>query len=477
MKIFLRILSIIIEIIIAVAIFIMIVQKTPLFDRAIPGRSSGWSWDLSTINTSIPSNSTSETDSSMSWKNIILSWWTTQYENKTISSIENDFTSNIITDQPVEQWLSCKSPRWSDITDGNSIIAYQTQRANNDNKCYSEIRTCQNWSLWGSFTYKICDYIVDGQLIKNNGTREDTIVGASDANQKLINLNNFYKKTQSISKEYIQPKPYKDSNGFTISQAKPQKMDNSKITINQNLTDTLDQTTTQDDHSTKKSSCRTPRWKTIIHGSFIYAYNFPINTIEQQCIVQKRSCNDGVLWWSYRYEFCKFNSNDDSPQDIIQSKPSTIYRWTLSPYSPYTRSLNDSIQDRLLFSHSNINWTTNGQNYIEISNCITPWWDSIPNGARIVAYRLPYQTSNSLCDAEIRTCRNSILWWVYTYASCSQTNPINQWPHTTWIEDAWSRIGWAANDSVSRVGGAVNDSVNRIWGAANTVWDWIGGLF
>ncbi len=56
-------------------------------------------------------------------------------------------------------------------------------------------------------------------------------------------------------------------------------MDNSKIIINQDLTDTLDQTIQHDDTTNDKASCRTPWGERIDHGSFVYAYNYPTNTL------------------------------------------------------------------------------------------------------------------------------------------------------------------------------------------------------
>jgi len=77
----------------------------------------------------------------------------------------------------------------------------------------------------------------------------------------------------------------------------------------------------------------------------------------------------------------------------------------LSPYSPYVRPIGDAVRDTLLRSHRNNGTSTAGQNYIEISNCLTPWGSTVANGGRITAYRLPTSTSNSLCDSETRVCR------------------------------------------------------------------------
>jgi len=57
-------------------------------------------------------------------------------------------------------------------------------------------------------------------------------------------------------------------------------MDNSsKPIIQQDLTDTLDQSIEKEYNNTNKSSCRTPWGKRIDHGSFVYAYNRSNNTI------------------------------------------------------------------------------------------------------------------------------------------------------------------------------------------------------
>lgn len=429
MKIFLRIVSIIIEIIVAVAIFMMIVQKTPLFDRAIPGRSDT-SW--SSISTIQDKNITSTSDINSEKLSELLA-----YENN----------AEIITDQPVYSGESCTSPWGTSISDNNSIIAYRSQRSDSNNECYSEIRTCQNGKLWGNFVYKTCDYIIDGQLIKNNGTREDIVAGASNSTQKIIDLSKFYNKVQTTPKEYIQPKPYKDKASLSINQIKWLKMDNSKKPIiQQDLTDTLDQTIPEDDNTNNKKSCRTPWGKRIDHGSFVYAYNQSYNTIWQQCMSQKRSCDDGILWWTYRYESCTFNTNNHTEQAIIYSQPTTLYNGTLSPYSPYVRPIGESIRDTLLRSHRSSNTSMIGQNYIEVSNCLTPWGSTIANGWRITAYRLPTSTSNSLCDSETRVCRSWVLWWRYTYPSCTTTNYISSSSHETWIEKNIKSIGKDADN-------------------------------
>jgi hypothetical protein len=203
-----------------------------------------------------------------------------------------------------------------------------------------------------------------------------------------------------------------------LGQAKWQSMDNNKKwSATTDISDTLDQTTRQDDHSSSKLSCTSPRWSIISHWSFIYAYNIDHNNIQEECSMQKRVCLDGKLSGSFTYKSC----NGQSPiyNNSITSIPSIIYKGTVSPYSPYIRSLSDNIRDTLLRSQKSYNNTNNTQNTIQLKNCLTPWGSTIRHNDRIIAYRLPTEINNSLCNEETRVCRDGVLWGSYTYQSCT----------------------------------------------------------
>ena len=407
----------------------MIVQKTPLFDRAIPGRSDTNSSPLIVINQINTTGSLSSSDIDKTTVPNLLTY--------------RDIPETI-TDQPISSRQSCTTPWNSIVSDNNSIIAYRIPKSNHANECISEIRTCQDGSLWWTFNYETCNYIIDGQITDTNGNTRDVISWASNSDQRLINLSKFYKKIESTPREYIQPKPYQTIWNPDINKVKWLKMENNnKPTIQKNTADTLDQSIRQV-YDDKKAACNTPWGKAVDHWSFIYAYNNTINIIWQQCVPQKRSCNDGILWWSYQYESCKFNIDNNNPQATIYAQPATIYRGIASPYSPYVRSIGDIVHDDLLLSHSNSK-PSKGQNFIKISNCLTPWGSTILDGERITAYRLPTSTSNSLCDSETRVCRTWTLWWRYTYPSCIP-NLISMHSDETWVERNIKSIGKDADN-------------------------------
>jgi hypothetical protein len=294
MKGIIRIISIIVEIIIACAIFIMVAQKTPLFERAIPGRSDNTSWSNSLIPSDYnPDTKTIPTDT----KNIATN---TKTNSWIIIKIHNT-----IIDQIVYAGKSCTAPGWEMISDSNSIIAYYSPQATKSNECRSEIRTCKDGVLWWSYLYKICNYTIDGQIMQNNWILKDVTAWASESNQQTINLDNFIEKRNSIPRKYIQPEIYKNSSILIITEDISQKMSNGEINTNPSImSDILDQSNREDDSSISWLSCATPWWWAIVHGSFVYAYNRLNSTITESCVLQKRPCIDGKLWWSFLYRSC-----------------------------------------------------------------------------------------------------------------------------------------------------------------------------
>ena len=99
--------------------------------------------------------------------------------------------------------------------------------------------------------------MLNGKLIQEDGYKKDMIIGASNSEQQLVNVSDYYKKRNSIPKHFIQPTSGYISSSFELSDIK-QKMDNSKKITNDDLTDSLDQTTRQDDHSQSTASCNSP---------------------------------------------------------------------------------------------------------------------------------------------------------------------------------------------------------------------------
>ena len=410
-----RAIRLILEIAIACIIFFFIATKTPLFDRAIPWRNTTTSvnqtWSTDTILSGNNTISTSKNTSGTVWTT--LSSWTSSE-----AQFWNTVPSQHVIEQPVQEWIACRSPRWTSVQNNETIIAYKTTIANSENVCLSQTRTCNNGTLWWSYEYEYCNYEINGTITQHDGTKIETIAWASNSEQQRVNLNNYIKKKESIPDRYIQPTIVRDNSTPTLSDVKWQPMKNSTITIKPiNSTDRLDQITIRDSIvSTYYNWCATPRWERVQHGNFIYAYMTSSSSIKQQCISEKRACVSGKLSGSFQYKSCEIT---DDPIGVVRNYNGDIVQRWLTPLYGNTTSQN----------HISINNTT---------GCITPRWQTIPHTSTIVAYRLPTSTDNSLCDKEVRSCKNGVLHGSYTYQTCMELPQNTKKRRRDWWNNWWN---------------------------------------
>lgn len=493
----LRIIWYLIEITIAVAIFIMLAQKTALFDRVIPWRSSGFP-PIQTQTGSTTNNSGNQTPTQIP---------------TTISSAPIHLA--------VSMGQSCTSPRWETIAENQSVTAYSSSISDISNTCLSELRVCRKWKLSGSYRYQTCDFFVDW---KRNGI--DLIPGASNSEQRFSNKSELVQAYMRNNKEYLQPAPLKDRSGLSPKDLS-HTMQNSNIQYISAKTDLLDQETLQDkepQHSVW--SCTTPRWESVAHGKVVYAYDIANSTLHQFCKSEKRACINGKLTGTFQYKSCDtWVSQKEKTSDTLQSLAWTENnrlsqqqrvienQGTLSPWWPQAqRSLKDQINDSVKltsdYSTTNSNsytsswtwWTTinntttnspslpsnNTQNYIEFGkSCTSPRGTPIDNSDFVVAYRNSAPESNSLCNSEKRFCRNWRLWWSYTYQSCgtqptpspgASQNPTIREHTANLIENGVDFTARTINESVNWWIWATNDTINRLSWAFNTIWNWFNSL-
>lgn len=361
-----RIIGYIIEIIIAIALFVVLAQKTPLFERVIPWRSSGFS---SVVQSQSPTTS-KETNNINSWSTAITTSWTT------ITSMNNPIPLAVQS-----FWKSCTTPWGESVANQQSIIAYSSTISDTSNTCISEIRTCNKWKLSWSYQYKVCDFFIDG---KRNG--KEVIVWANDSQQQFWTEATKLQARLKANKEYIQPKSVQDRNRLTYADTQWRGMENSTIPIkNKYNTDILDQEIIRHDHTQESTgSCITPRGESINHGKVIYAYNTNTATANNSCLVEQRSCKNGKLSGTYQYKSCNGTSLSNSSSTtqttawtennrLWQIQRSLNDNSTISPWGPQSpRSINDAVNDPVKLSSLPISTSSsnnNTQNYIAFEDC------------------------------------------------------------------------------------------------------------
>lgn len=178
-------------------------------------------------------------------------------------------------------------------------------------------------------------------------------------------------------------------------------------------------------------SCITP-WKTLLkHGESVIAYE-QRKDAPNVCNAQRRTCNNGVLNWTYMQWFCDegveykytrvkvISYNNNAPGELIQNpwyaKNDSSEFDTRGKINPDTKipktDWDNSVKDWTK-KDSNINlWKKT--NY----DCASPWWDVVQHGQFIKAYRSPVWYTDQLCQVELRLCLDWVLNWAYTNKTC-----------------------------------------------------------
>jgi hypothetical protein len=429
----------ILEFIVAGAIFIMLAQKTPLFERVIPGRNDSH----------IQTNSNNDqSDTKSDTKNTAITWDTLSgisLFTTSIASLRESKPMNL----PVQGWLSCTTPRGEKIVEYQSVSAYKTPHWWTNNLCVAELRVCRKGKLSGTYQYKSCSFIVDGR--RDN---KDIVTWASQSQQQFVTESVKLQEYLATNQEYIQPKLTETTKPLSRNEVNPYPMDNAKIISHTSQGDTLDQSTLDlpTTNTGVYKSCRTPRGEKIDHGSSTYAYDIKKSDIHAICKIQTRSCQDGRLSGTYRYPSCndkvsQYYISIQQPDYSVQLPIISFSTGIVSPWGPdKPRSLQEMSHSTFKTYYSNSassDTSSPSQNYIDVENtCTTPRWTTLVHGESITAYRNSATERNSLCDSQVRTCRYGSLGWSFSYPSCLQENKKNKDSDKKSRRYQWTQYAW-----------------------------------
>ena len=196
--------------------------------------------------------------------------------------------------------------------------------------------------------------------------------------------------------------------------------------------------------------CEAPRWDKVKHTESILAYQ-QRSDVPDICNVQRRTCNDGVLDWSFNQPSCSENvvyisnksssnissesnnnvvsytrksvvSHNDLPKwELIQTptvakneKAEFDTKWKIKNWEkePITDWNNDD-------KYWNIgDYESQEQKNISYKNCKTSRWEVINHWQFIKAYESPFGFTNASCSVELRLCVDWELKWSFEYGDC-----------------------------------------------------------
>lgn len=197
--------------------------------------------------------------------------------------------------------------------------------------------------------------------------------------------------------------------------------------------------------------CETPRWVKIKHKESILAYQ-QRSDVPDICNVQRRTCNNWVLDWSFIQPACDerviYSNWSSSSSKNITTESSNVVSYTKKQVISYNSpSKNELIQtprytknewaefdknwklkkgaEKPITSRVNGNdewliWDYNSKEQVNIKhyNCKTPWWEIVQHWQFVRAYELPFWFTNASCRVELRLCIDWELMWSYQYNEC-----------------------------------------------------------
>lgn len=219
--------------------------------------------------------------------------------------------------------------------------------------------------------------------------------------------------------------------------------------------------------------CETPRWIKLKHNESILAYQ-QRSDVPDICNVQRRTCNDWTLDWSFTQPSCNekivytYNNsnniskeagsntvsytkkvvtprNDVSKNELIQTPKYTknewakfdtnwkIQKWSESPKTNW----NPNDPEREMWDYNSLEQKNKAH-----FNCISPRWEVVQHGQFIRAYDFPFWFTNASCNIELRLCVDWELKWSYAYEDCQYLDVTYEEYHNITEIEAEEKIYW-----------------------------------
>lgn len=198
--------------------------------------------------------------------------------------IQNTDTKYIIYKPSVS--TNCVTPRWVEIQDGESVIAYQ-QRDDVNALCDVQRRNCAQGKLSWTFKQKSCREHIVYEYVKQvptcyNCKPDNPYIQPDElAPNRRWNFN-----TDGKINEPQPVKIYRDNS-----------IDSSYIG---EYTEVWQEPATYID-------CTTPRWASVKDWFFVKAYRSSDGYINSPCLLEVRYCTNWSLWWQYTNESCEYH--------------------------------------------------------------------------------------------------------------------------------------------------------------------------
>lgn len=194
-------------------------------------------------------------------------------------------------------------------------------------------------------------------------------------------------------------------------------------------------------------SCTTPWNANINHGESIIAYE-QRKDVPNICNAQKRTCNNGILNWSYQQWACKedveykytrvkvISYNNKQPWDLVQNpkyaKNDSAKFDTDGKINPEPKEPKSSWDNNVNDSKKNESTTNLSKKWYY--NCSAPWWEIVQHGQFVKSYQSQLWFVDQQCQVQLRLCIDWKLNGNYGFKKCNHMD-ITYQDYKWWNDD------------------------------------------
>ena len=340
------------------------------------------------------------------------------------------------------------------IANGTSVTAYKNATANFGGICESQTRSCNNGSLSGNFEFSSCQVSTAnacafGDTILEHGTgvityAESSVPAGSLCRTELRSCEN------GILSGSFQFESCRTEESLSGTQSQctfdGKLVDHGVTVVGYASTSVPFGSTCRTELRTcnngslsgsfSNSSCGvaaaascTLGGQEIEHGLSLTTYLSASVSFGSTCSSQSRTCNNGVLSGTYNFGSCAVAAPEPEPapstcilngQTIAQGGAIQAYQSSTVPYgttcSEQTRTCSDgSLSGSYTYSSCSVS---------QASSC-TLNGQTIDHNQSVTAYQASTVDFGSTCSSQSRTCNNGVLSGTYGFSSCSENDPVS----------------------------------------------------
>lgn len=325
---------------------------------------------------------------------------------------------------------------------GQSFTAYQFASVPASGACTSQVRTCINGSLTGSYQNLSCikdsgecsfagQKIAHGQSITAYAA-SSVPFGSTCASQNRLCQDRVLSGTYSFISCSVQPAGVCNFNGQTVAHGTSvTAYQASSVPFGSTCASqarvcnngVLGGTYTASSCSVAPAASCSFNGQMVAHGASVTAFQAASVAYGSTCASQIRTCNNGTLSGNYAVASCSvapaaacsFNG-----QSVAHNASVTAYQTANVPFgstcSSQSRTCNNgTLSGAYTFGSCSVNTA---------STCVFNG-QTIAHGTNVTAYAASSVPFGQNCQSQVRSCSNGTLSGTYTVGSCSVQAPVN----------------------------------------------------